>query len=273
MRHFGILGAGLLAVTVGFVLLGLFWLPADPNRIGRNTFAPPSLAHPMGTDWFGRDLLARVMVGGRTSLAVAVVAVALGGAVGTLLGGIGGYFGGVWDELGSRLSDFLLAFPAVLLALLLSVSLGPGLLGVTVAIACFNVPFFARQSRAGFLSLRGADYVLAARAMGTGHARVMARHILPNLASPLLVQTTVSLAAALLSEAALSYLGLGVQPPDPSWGRMLKEAQSYLALSPWPAVFPGLFLALGVLGLNLLGDALRDLADPATRRLSIPRPP
>jgi peptide/nickel transport system permease protein len=227
----------------------------------------------MGTDWFGRDVLARVLVGGRTSLAVALAAVALGGALGALVGGVAGYYGGLADEIGMRATDFLIAFPALLLALLLAAVLGPGPLGVTIAIGTFNVPYFARIVRSAVLTLREQEYVLAARAVGTGDSRILWRHILPNLASPLLVQVTVSLSAALLSEAALSYLGLGTQPPQPSWGRMLKEAQSYFALSPWPAVFPGLFLALTVLGLNLLGDGLRDLLDPRLRRLTPWRQP
>ena len=266
-------GSALLAVAVGLVLLGYLWLPADPLALGGERFSPPSLSHPMGTDWFGRDVLARVLVGGRTSLAVALAAVALGGALGALVGGVAGYYGGLADEIGMRATDFLIAFPALLLALLLAALLGPGPLGVTIAIGVFNVPYFARIVRSAVLTLREQEYVLAARAVGTGDARILWRHILPNLASPLLVQVTVSLSAALLSEAALSYLGLGTQPPQPSWGRMLKEAQSYFALSPWPAVFPGLFLALTVLGLNLLGDGLRDLLDPRLRRLTPWRQP
>ena len=266
-------GSALLAVAVGLVLLGYLWLPADPLALGGERFSPPSLSHPMGTDWFGRDVLARVLVGGRTSLAVALAAVALGGALGALVGGVAGYYGGLADEIGMRATDFLIAFPALLLALLLAALLGPGPLGVTIAIGTFNVPYFARIVRSAVLTLREQEYVLAARAVGTGDVRILWRHILPNLASPLLVQVTVSLSAALLSEAALSYLGLGTQPPQPSWGRMLKEAQSYFALSPWPAVFPGLFLALTVLGLNLLGDGLRDLLDPRLRRLTPWRQP
>ncbi len=266
-------GSALLAVAVGLVLMGYLWLPADPLTLGGERFSPPSLSHPMGTDWFGRDVLARVLVGGRTSLAVALAAVALGGALGALVGGVAGYYGGLADEIGMRATDFLIAFPALLLALLLAAVLGPGPLGVTIAIGTFNVPYFARIVRSAVLTLREQEYVLAARAVGTGDARILWRHILPNLASPLLVQVTVSLSAALLSEAALSYLGLGTQPPQPSWGRMLKEAQSYFALSPWPAVFPGLFLALTVLGLNLLGDGLRDLLDPRLRRLTPWRQP
>lgn len=269
MRHVGLaLGALLAALGIGLVLVGLLWLPADPNALGRQPFAPPSLAHPMGTDWFGRDVLARVMAGGRASVAVAAGAVAVGGLVGTVLGGLAGYAGGVLGELAMRVSDFLLAFPAVLLALLLAAVLGPGLLGVTLAIALFQIPFFARLAHAGVLSLREREFVVAAKAVGVGSARLLLRHMLPNLASPLLVQATVSLAGALLAEASLGYLGLGVQPPQPAWGRMLREAQTYLARSPWPAVFPGLVLGLTVLGLNILGDGLRDLLDPAARHLT-----
>ncbi|MGC9530315.1 MAG: ABC transporter permease [Candidatus Bipolaricaulaceae bacterium] len=268
-RHLGLIAGGGLLVTVGgLVLVGLVWLPADPLALSDCRFAPPQLAHPMGTDWFGRDVLARVLVGGRMSLVVAVVAVAAGGMAGTLAGGLAGFYGGLWDEAAMRAADFLMAFPAVLLALLLAVVIGPGAWGVCVAIALFNIPFFARIVRASVLILREQEFVAAARAVGAGDLRVLFRHLLPNLASPLLVQVTVSLGSALLAEAALSYLGLGVQPPWPSWGRMLREAQSYLAHSPWPAVFPGLFLALAVLGLNLVGDGLRDLLDPRFRRLS-----
>lgn len=268
-RHVGLaVGVGLLAVVVGLVLVGYIWLPADPLTFGGDRFCPPSFSHPMGTDWFGRDVFSRVLVGGRMSLAVALAAVVLGGTLGVLVGGLAGYYGGLWDELGMRMADFLLAFPALLLALLLATVLGPGPVGIVVAIGAFNVPYFARIVRGAMLTLREQEYVLAARAIGAGDGRILLRHLLPNLASPLLVQATVSLSAALLSEAALSYLGLGVQPPYPSWGRMLKEAQSYFALSPWPAVFPGLFLALTVLGLNLVGDGLRDLLDPSLRGLS-----
>jgi len=226
----------------------------------------------MGTDWFGRDVLARVMAGGRSSLAVALLAVALGGLVGTLLGGLAGYAGALADEALMRLADALLAFPAVLAALLLGAVWGPGLTGVAAALALFNVPFFARLVRAGVVTLKAREFVLAARASGAGPWWIASRHLLPNLASPLLVQATVGLGAALLAEASLSYLRLGVQPPFPAWGRMLREAQDAFALSPWPAVFPGAVLALAVLGLNLIGDALRDLLDPTLRPLTRPRP-
>lgn len=271
--HLGLaVGTACLLTAVVPVLLGLVWLPHDPLLPGAQPLAPPSLQYPLGTDWFGRDVLARVMVGGRASLAVALLAVALGGAVGTVGGGLAGYAGGLADEVLMRLADALLAFPAILAALVLGAVWGPGLTGVTTALALFNVPFFARLARAGFVALKEREFVSAARASGAGPWWIVSRHLLPNLASPLLVQATVSLGAALLAEASLSYLRLGVQPPFPAWGRMLREAQDASVLSPWPAVFPGAVLALAVLGLNLIGDALRDVLDPTFRPLTRPRP-
>jgi peptide/nickel transport system permease protein len=266
MRSLGV-GGGLVGLGLGLVLVGFVWLPADPISLGPVPFSAPTLRHPMGSDWFGRDTLARVMVGGRVSWAVAVIAVAVGGAAGIALGGVAGH-GGVLGEALMRVPDFLLSFPAVLLALLLVAVLGRGPVGVTLSLALFTVPFFARLVHGGVLALREEEFVIAARAVGASRRRILLRHLLPSLTSPLLVQTSVSLGAAFLAEAALSYLGLGIQPPDPTWGRMLREAQGYVGHSPWPAVFPGLVLGLTVLGLNLLGDGLRDLADPLTRRLT-----
>ncbi len=261
-----------MALALLPVVIGLIWVPHAPNVPGLQRFAGPSLSHPMGTDWFGRDTLSRVMVGGRTSFAVAALAVLVGGLVGSALGGWAGYAGGMWEEAAMRLVDALLAFPALLAALLLAAIWGPGLLGVATAIALFNVPFFARIARAGFVALKQREFVIAARAVGARGPRIVWRYILPNFASPLLVQTTISLSAALLAEASLSYLGLGVQPPYPAWGRMLREAQGSFELSPWPALSPGLMLALAVLGLNLIGDGIRDVLDPTFRRLTRLRP-
>ncbi|HIE47745.1 TPA: ABC transporter permease [Candidatus Bipolaricaulota bacterium] len=269
MRRLGLkLGLGCVSLSLGLVLVGFLWLPADPLEMTAARFAPPSFAHPMGTDWFGRDVLARLLVGGRISLGAALAAVSLGAVAGTLLGGLAGYYGGLLDELIMRSADFLLVFPPLLLALFLAVLVGPGPWGIVIAIGIFNVPYFGRLTRGGLLSLREREFVLAARAVGAGDLRVLVRHILPHLLSPLLVQFTVSLGMALLAEAAFSYLGLGTPPPAPTWGRMLREAQSYFRHSPWPAVFPGLFLSLTVLGLNLVGDGLRDLLDPSLRGFS-----
>jgi peptide/nickel transport system permease protein len=260
-----VLGASLLLPGIALVLLGLFWLPFPPETVVGEPFLSPSFSHPMGTDWFGRDLLSRVMVGGRTSLAVSLLSVASGGALGILFGLFAGYFQGFWGGVLLRVSDGILAFPPVLLALILAVVLGRGLPGVTLALALFNFPYFFRLAHAGTLELREREYIVAARATGAGSGRILFRHLLPNLASPLLVQATFSLSTALLAEASLSYLGLGVQPPHPTWGRMLWEAQSWLFRSLWPALFPGLVLTFSVLGLNVLGDFLRDFLDPRLR--------
>ncbi|MBC7221554.1 ABC transporter permease [Candidatus Bipolaricaulota bacterium] len=266
---------GLVFWGLGFipVLIGVFWLPWEPTALVARPFLSPSLAHPMGTDWLGRDLLSRVMAGGRASWTIAFLSVAAGGLLGTVLGGIAGLGGEILAEGLLRLFDAVLAFPPVLLALLLAVLLGRGLPGVALALALFNLPYFARLTHAGVLTLKEREFVVAARAAGASTTRVLLRHILPNLASALLVQTTASLSTALLAEASLSYLGLGVQPPEPSWGRMLWEAQGYLFQSPWPAVFPALFLISAVLGLNILGDFLHDYLDPQLRAFILLRPP
>ncbi len=274
MRNLGLrVGLALLSVTVALVIVGAVWTPYSPTRMSPLTLSSPTLAHLMGTDWFGRDILSRVMAGGRSTLAVAAAAVAAGGIVGTMLGGLAGYRGGLLGELLMRAADILLAFPTVLAGLVLATVWGPGIMGVAAAIAAANVPFFARIARAGFLTLKERQYVKASQAVGAADSHIVLRHILPNMTSPLVVQATVSLAGAVLAEAALSYLGLGVQPPQPSWGRMLQEAQSYYHLSPWPALFPGLTLAALVLGLNLAGDGLRDFLDPSLRRLTPQRHP
>lgn len=272
-RHVG-LWTGVICLTLAAspVLVGLVWVPWDPLSLGPERLAAPSVSHPMGTDWFGRDTWSRLAIGGRASFAVALLSVAAGGIAGTALGGFAGYVGGMWDEITMRLVDALLAFPALLLALLLGAAWGPGLAGVATALALFNLPFFARVARAGFRSIREREFVLAARASGARGGWIMVRHIAPNIASPLLVQATVGLGAALLAESSLSYLRLGVQPPYPAWGRMLREAQDFFPHYPWPAVFPGLALALAVLGLNLIGDALRDSLDPVLRRVIRLRP-
>jgi peptide/nickel transport system permease protein len=226
---------------------------------------PPSGAHPMGTDQYGRDLLSRVMRGAVASLAVGAVAVGIGMGVGVLLGAAGGWLGGWPDEAAMRVTDAIYGFPAVLSALLVTAAFGAGVLISMIAVGVAYVPVFARLTRANILSLREQDFVTAARALGVSDGAIVGRHILPNTVSPLIVQATISFPLAILAEAALSYLGLGTQPPHPSWGLMLREAQSFLALAPWFAIFPGAAIAVAVLGFNLLGDGLRDLLDPRTR--------
>jgi len=258
--------------TVGFAItalllltaaLSLGYTPRDPLEMSMETrLQGPSGAHPLGTDQFGRDLLSRIMVGAVTAILVGVIAVGIGVGLGALLGTLSGYFGGWLDEIFMRLMDAVQGFPAILSALLIAAVFTPGLTITMVAIGVSFLPIFARLTRAAFLELRDREFVLAARALGAGDAAVIGRHILPNTLAPLIVQASISFPVAILAEAALSYLGLGTQPPNPSWGLMLREAQAFLGMSPWFAVFPGTAIALTVLGLNLLGDGLRDLLDP-----------
>lgn len=256
-------GLGITLLLVAVAGLSLVWTPADPLSMSiAGRLEGPSWEHPFGTDQYGRDLLARVMAGTVTSLAVGLLAVAVGAGVGVPLGIAGGYVGGWLDEVLMRLVDAVQGFPAILSALLFSAVFRPGITISTVAIGIAFVPAFARLARGSFLELRGREFVLAAAALGADDVRLIGRHIFPNSLSPLIVQATTSFPVAILAEAALAYLGLGTQPPQPSWGLMLKEAQNFLSLSPWFAVFPGAAIALSVLGLNLLGDGLRDLLHP-----------
>jgi peptide/nickel transport system permease protein len=264
LRHPGFaIGVAITAAIVGTALCSLVYTPRDPLQmeIGARLL-PPSAAHPLGTDQYGRDLLSRVMRGAVASLAVGVVAVGIGMVAGVLLGTTGGWVGGWLDEAAMRVTDAIYGFPAVLSALLVTAVFGPGVLISMVAVGIAYVPIFARLTRANILSLREQDFVMAARALGAPDRVIVWRHVLPNTVSPLIVQATISFPLAVLAEAALSYLGLGTQPPHPSWGLMLRDAQNFLQLSPWFAVFPGAAIALAVLGFNLLGDGLRDLLDP-----------
>jgi peptide/nickel transport system permease protein len=243
--------------------LSLVYTPRDPLEMSiTGRLQGPSEAHPLGTDQFGRDLLSRIMAGAVISILVGVIAVGIGMGIGVLLGTVSGYFGGWLDEGFMRLMDAVQGFPAILSALLLAAVFRPSV-GITmVAIGMAFLPVFARLTRASFLEFRSREFVLAARALGAGDVALITRHILPNTLPPLIVQATISFPVAILAEAALSYLGLGTQPPYPSWGLMLKESQAFLGTNPWFAVFPGSAIALTVLGLNLLGDGLRDLLDP-----------
>lgn len=263
-RHLAFLtGVLLTGAVVLTAAASLVYTPRDPLEMSiAARLLPPSPGHPLGTDQFGRDLLSRLMRGALTSLVVGVVAVGIGIAAGVLLGAAGGWVGGWLDEALMRLMDAVYGFPAVLAALLLAAALGPGILTSMAAVGLASVPIFARLTRSQVLTLREREFVVAARALGAADLVVVVRHILPHTLSPLLVQATITFPVAILAEAALSYLGLGTQPPAPSWGLMLKDAQNFLALSPWYALWPGLAIALAVLGWNLLGDGLRDLLDP-----------
>jgi len=256
-------GFAITALLLLTAALSLSYTPRDPLEMSMEArLQGPSGAHPLGTDQFGRDLLSRIMVGAVTAILVGVIAVGIGVGLGALLGMLSGYFGGWLDEVFMRLMDAVQGFPAILSARLIAAVFKPGLAITMVAIGVSFLPIFARLTRAAFLELRDREFVLAARALGAGDAAVIGRHILPNTLAPLIVQASISFPVAILAEAALSYLGLGTQPPHPSWGLMLREAQAFLGMSPWFAVFPGTAIALTVLGLNLLGDGLRDLLDP-----------
>ena len=258
-----LLGCVLVGLAVVAALVSLAWTPYPVTRIDVAVrLLPVSAAHPLGTDQLGRDLLSMVMAGARVSLAVSVLAIGAALAVGVPLGLAAAAWGGWADELAMRTSDLLFAFPALLLAILLAAVLGPGAGNAVVAIALFNVPVFARVTRGAALALWRRDFVAAARLAGKGRAAISVEHVLPNIAPILAVQATVQLSLALLAEAGLSYVGLGVQPPVPSWGRMLADAQTLIGVAPRLAIVPGLAIMVVVLGFALLGDGWRDRLDP-----------
>ncbi len=261
------LGAALTMLLVAAALLSLVWQPWPPGDIDiAAKLQAPSAAHWLGTDGLGRDVASQLLVGARNSIAVGVVAVAIGLLAGVALGALAAAqkaAGRGWvDTLVMRACDLTFAFPALLLAILLSAVYGPGLLMSVVAIGIFNIPVFARITRSAAQSVWSRDFVTAARAAGKGPLAITRDHVLPNIASPLVVQATIAFATAVLAEAALSYLGLGTQAPQPSWGRMLADAQALMFQAPQLALYPGGAIVLSVLGLNLVGDGLRDLLDP-----------
>jgi peptide/nickel transport system permease protein len=227
---------------------------------------PPSRAHPMGTDRLGRDLLARVMFGARSSLSIGFMVVGIGIAIGIPLGAIAGYFGGWVDEVIMRLTDVFLSFPPLLLAIAIAAALGPSFINAMIAISIVWWPWYTRIVRAQTLSLKERAFVEAARGIGVRGPTIITRHIIPNVMTPVLVQATIDIGAAILTGATLSFLGLGVQPPTPDWGKMVDIGRAYMLVAPWYATFPGLAIFLVALSMNLLGDGLRDVLDPRTRR-------
>ena len=259
-KNFNLLfGGALTLIVLLFVGTGFFWTPWDPNAMDETArFAGVSLSHPFGCDNFGRDLLSRVMKGGGMTLAIAAATVAFGTFFGILLGAITGYFGGWLDEILMRVNDVLFAFPSILLALVFIGVLGSGKGNVIFALGIAFIPSFARIVRGEFLRCRSMDYVKLARLAGAGSLRIIFVHILPNTIQVLLPAVMIGFNNAVLAEAGMSYLGIGVQPPDSSLGRMLSESQSYLFTSPGSALFPGLFLVLMVLGFSLLADGLKE---------------
>ena len=251
---------GAIAVTA---LVSFLWTPHDPLLVeGSQRLQGPGAEYWFGTDRFGRDVASRLMVGARTTLLVGVVAVGIAGLIGTPLGVLMGMSPRWLGETVMRFNDLLLAFPALLLAVMFGAVYGSSTLTAMIAIGIASIPVFARVSRSGTLQVLASDYVLAARSAGRGPLAIAVRHVLPNISGLVIVQASVSFAIAVLAEAALSFLGFGTQPPTPSWGRMLQEAQELVAVRPFQAVAPGASIALAVLGFNLLGDGLRDRLDP-----------
>jgi peptide/nickel transport system permease protein len=261
-------GGIIVIILILTAIFGPYLAPYDPNAIDFSTrFSGPTWAHPLGTDDFGRDTLSRIMHGARVSLQVGIIAVSIAGTVGTLLGLVAGYAGRILDEIIMRALDILFAFPAILLAIAILAALGRGVANAMVAIGVVYIPIFARIARGAVLAVRNEEFVEAARAIGATDFRILFRHIFPNTVAPLIVETTLSLAFAILAEAALSFFGLGTQPPDPSWGRMLSEGRAYFRQSFWMGIFPGLAIMFTVMGFNFLGDGLRDVLDPRLKNV------
>jgi len=265
-RRGAVVGMAVIAVFVLLALLAPFIAPYDPVATNWGLVRKPaSAAHWFGTDELGRDILVRVIFGARASLMAGLVSVSIALAIGVPVGMVAGYRGGFVDALISRITDAMLACPFLILAIALAAFLGPSLSNAMIAIGITATPIFVRLTRAQVINVKVEDYVEAARAIGNPSWRIALFHILPNILPALLVQATLSIAAAIIAEAALSFLGLGQQPPAPSWGSMLNSAQRFLTQAPWMAIWPGLAIFLSVLSFNLVGDGLRDALDPRSR--------
>jgi peptide/nickel transport system permease protein len=260
--------AGLVLILI-FLLMAVFApliAPYDPYRIDENAvLSPPSAEHPLGTDSFGRDVLSRMVYGAQISFKVGLISVGIALTAGVLIGAAAGYYGRWVDAALSRVIDVLFSFPDILLALVIMAVLGASLTNVMIAIGIVYTPIFARITRGAVLEIKESLFIDAARVLGAGRLTILRRHILPNVMAPLIVQTTLSLAFAILAEAALSFIGLGVEPDTPSWGIMLNEGKDWMEAAWWIAVFPGLAITSAVLGFNVLGDGLRDALDPRLR--------
>lgn len=257
-RNYNLIIGGIITVfMISIIIIGHFYTPYDPNAIdGLNKMSPPSASHLLGTDNLGRDILSRVLSGGGTTLFIAVGVVLIGAVGGILVGGLTGYFGGWADEILMRINDVLTAFPSFLLALVVISIIGTGKYNVIIALGVLFIPSFARMVRAEFVRCKNLDYVQSARLMGASQIRIMTVHILPNTSSVVMSTIAIGFNNAVLAEAAMSYLGLGVQPPDASLGRMLSESQSYFLSSPWYAMSVGAAIILLILGFSLIGDGL-----------------
>jgi len=260
-------GGTIFFVVITMAILAPFISPYDPIAQNmRETLQPPSAKHFLGTDPFGRDVLSRIIWGSRISLIVGIFSVFFAIVIGVPLGVIAGYFRGKVDMIISRILDVMLSFPGIILAIVIMAVLGQSLNNVILAVSISMIPRFARLARGQTLSIREKEFVLAAVSLGASHFSIIKNHILPNILTPIIVQSTLSLGSAIIVEASLSFLGLGVQPPTPTWGAMLNLGRQYLFTAPWMAYSSGLFITLTVLGFNLLGDGLRDVLDPKMRR-------
>jgi peptide/nickel transport system permease protein len=265
-RPGAVAGGAVVLIFVAVALTAPTIAPKDPNEVEtRDRRKPPSAEYRLGTDEIGRDVLSRVIYGARISLQVGIIAIGIALSGGTILGVVAGYFGRWVDTFIMRVTDVMLAFPGILMAIAIVAILGPGLYNVMIAVGIEAIPVYARTARASTLSVRETEYVLGARAIGSGHGRILVRYILPNIVAPLIVLATIGVAGSILAAAGLSYIGLGAQPPTAEWGAMLAAARTYIREAWWMSTFPGLAIALVVLALNLFGDGLRDALDPRTQ--------
>lgn len=261
-----LVGSTVLFVIIILVLLAPVITSIEPTeQFRRNRLEPPSAQFLLGTDNLGRDIFTRILYGGRVSLQVGIFSVAIGATLGTLLGLVAGYFGGWLDVVIMRFIDMMLAFPGILLALVIIAVLGRDLRNVMIAVGVSSIPVYTRVVRGSTLSIKQFDFILAAQALGASSWRIMLLHILPNVMAPIIVITTNGVAGAIIAGAALSFLGLGQQPPDPEWGLMLNEGREYIRVAAWVTTYPGLAIMVTVLSINLLGDGLRDILDPRLR--------
>jgi len=262
-----VLGAFIVVVVCGMAIFAPCIAPYDPLEMNFNVIlASPSSSHIFGTDMYGRDIFSRIVYGARISLKIGFIVVGIGATVGTILGGTAGYFGGLYDMIIMRIVDLLLAFPFLILAIVIAAALGPSIVNVMVALGSVSWLRYARIVRGEVLSIKEREYIDAGRAIGASNLRILIRHVLPNCAACVLVLATLQMASALIAAASLNFLGMGVQPPQPAWGAMLNDAQEFLREAWWYAFFPGVAIVITVLGINFVGDGLRDALDPKMGR-------
>ncbi|MCX7845083.1 MAG: ABC transporter permease [Dictyoglomaceae bacterium] len=261
-------GLSIIIFYLFLAIMGIFWTPYDPTEMNyQEILKPPSFKHPLGTDEFGRDILSRIIWGSRISLLISFSASLIASFLGISIGVISGFWGGRLDNFLMRFIDVLFSFPPLLLAIFIMGILGEKTYNVIIAIGIVYIPQFARLVRAGVLSIKNLDFIQSAYAIGGGRFHILFKHVFPNIIVPIIVQMSLCLSLGILLESALSFLGLGVQPPYPSWGNMLSSARRFMIIAPWTAIFPGLAIVILVLGFNLFGDGLRDLLDPRLRNL------